>query len=123
MVENRSPRKNVDMKKFSLLVVILACAFCFSSCNGKSAKTTERVVKEAFQEYRKVSQNDGVRYLRTKHKLEQIDNAINQRNVCHTCDGYGVVYHIDNYGNIITDYYGNPALFTCDQCGGSGKAY
>lgn len=111
------------MKRFSLLVAGLACVLCLSSCNGKTAKTTGRVVKEAWQEYRKVSQSNGVRYLKAKNKLEQIDNAINRYNVCDACDGWGVVYHVDNYGNIITDYYGNPALFTCDYCGGSGKAH
>lgn len=111
------------MKRFSILVACLACVFCFSSCNGKSAKTTERVVKETWQKYRKASQSDGVRYLKSKHKLEQIENAINKYNVCNTCSGWGVVYHVDNYGNLITDYYGNPKLFECEHCGGSGKAF
>lgn len=37
------------------------------------------------------------------------------------CNGGGIVYATDMYGNVLVDYYGNPQTITCGNCGGSGQ--
>lgn len=111
------------MKNFSIIIVILVSVICFSSCNGKSAKYGERAVKNLYKEYKKVNESEGVRYLKMKNRMNQLENVINEYNVCSTCGGYGVVYCVDEDGYYYTDSYGNPQLYTCDDCGGDGKAF
>ena len=41
--------------------------------------------------------------------------------VCTQCGGYGAVPMRDGYGNIVTDYYGNPMPAPCAVCGGTGQ--
>lgn len=38
---------------------------------------------------------------------------------CSHCQGNGMVYATDMYGNLIYDYYGNPQVVYCPQCGGN----
>lgn len=40
---------------------------------------------------------------------------------CPYCNGGGIVYVTDMYGNVLVDYYGNPQTITCGNCGGSGQ--
>lgn len=40
---------------------------------------------------------------------------------CSQCGGGGVVYLLDYYGNIQLDYYGNPVIRQCPNCGGTGS--
>lgn len=40
---------------------------------------------------------------------------------CPYCNGGGIVYATDMYGNVLVDYYGNPQTITCGNCGGSGQ--
>lgn len=40
---------------------------------------------------------------------------------CPYCNGGGIVYTTDMYGNVLVDYYGNPQTITCGNCGGSGQ--
>ena len=38
---------------------------------------------------------------------------------CPHCQGNGMVYATDIYGNLIYDYYGNTQVVYCPQCGGN----
>lgn len=40
---------------------------------------------------------------------------------CTYCNGGGIVYATDMYGNVLVDYYGNPQTITCGNCSGSGQ--
>lgn len=40
---------------------------------------------------------------------------------CYDCGGQGAVYYVDDYGNAETDEYGNPVLYRCPTCNGSGQ--
>lgn len=40
---------------------------------------------------------------------------------CPYCNGGGIVYATDMYGNVLADYYGNPQTSSCGNCGGSGQ--
>lgn len=40
---------------------------------------------------------------------------------CPYCNGGGIVYATDMYGNVLVDYYGNPQTTTCGNCRGSGQ--
>ena len=40
---------------------------------------------------------------------------------CPYCNGGGIVYVTDMYGNVLVDYYGNPQTSSCGNCGGSGQ--
>lgn len=40
---------------------------------------------------------------------------------CPYCNGGGIIYATDMYGNVLVDYYGNPQTITCGNCGGSGQ--
>lgn len=40
---------------------------------------------------------------------------------CQYCNGGGIVYATDMYGNVLVDYYGNPQTITYGNCGGSGQ--
>lgn len=40
---------------------------------------------------------------------------------CPYCNGGGIVYATDMYGNVLADYYGNPQTSSCVNCGGSGQ--
>lgn len=110
------------MKKNFVFLLILS-AIVLGSCNAKSAKTAGRIAKKAVDKYQKVNQNEGLRYLRMKKNFQQVENVINEYNVCSSCGGYGVVYHVDDAGYYYTDYEGNPKLYICDDCGGTGRAY
>ncbi|MCQ2075461.1 MAG: hypothetical protein MJZ20_00275 [Bacteroidaceae bacterium] len=107
------------MKNFSIIMVLLVSLVCFSSCNGKSAK----IGKSLYKELKKVNESDGVRYLKMKNRMNQLENVINEYNVCSTCGGYGVVYWVDEDGYYDTDSYGNPQIHICKDCGGDGKAF
>lgn len=109
------------MRKFSsVLVLFAAIALCLPSCKPNQAK---RAAEQIYKEYRKVSEHDGIKYLKAKNCMRQLENVYNQINVCSACNGYGIVYHVNEYGYYETDYNGNPLLFTCDKCGGDGKSF
>lgn len=41
--------------------------------------------------------------------------------ICPQCQGNGMVYMTDIYGNMVFDYYGNPQVTYCPRCGGIGQ--
>lgn len=108
------------MIKFVFFVaIILLTGFCVSCRNSSKAK---RFVEKAVNEYRAASKSDAVRYLKTRNRInkakELLDNYTSSSS-CSTCNGYGVVYQVDIYGNVITDYYGNTIFYFCPECGGA----
>lgn len=109
--------------------IILSLALLCISCGGKESKkvvdsTVKELVNRAEEKFRSANQSDAVRYLKTKHRIEMAEDIYNNHispSPCPTCNGYGVVYRIDAYGNAITDAYGNIQFLFCPMCGGSGQ--
>lgn len=93
-----------------------------SSC--KNASKAKPVIEEVVNSYKAASKSDAIRYLKTKNRMEMAEdlyNEITAPDPCSTCNGYGVVYQIDSYGNPVTDYYGNIQFLYCPSCGGTGQ--
>ena len=92
------------------------------SC-GKASKA-KPLIEDAVETYKAANRSDAIRYLKTKNRIEMAEDIYNNyisSSPCSMCNGYGVVYKTDAYGNAITDYYGNVQLFFCPVCGGSGE--
>ena len=110
------------MKKIAIfLTIALAIGMCVSCKNPRPA---EEAVKTMVKKYQAASKSDAVRYLRYKHKYEQAQELYDDymsSSPCGTCNGCGVVYEVDSYGNVITDYDGNTIFYFCPTCGGSGS--
>ena len=105
------------MKKNLLLIVALSALSL--SCNG-----FKKGARYAYKEYQAASKSDAVRYLKSQNRKQMAEDLYNDyiaSSPCSTCNGYGVVYEIDSYGNAITDGYGNVQLFFCPDCGGNGQ--
>lgn len=104
-----------------LIGTILTVLFIptMSSCGGKGKRIGEKI----YQEYKAASKSDAVQYLKLKSRFEQAERIYNDMvySPCATCNGYGVVYLVDEYGYAITDAYGNYQFRFCPTCGGSGK--
>lgn len=112
------------MKKtiVSSMALGIVCSLSFLSC-GKASKA-KPVIEKAYKEYKAASKSDAVQYLKWKHRYEQAEriyNEITTLSPCGTCNGYGVVYLVDEYGYAITDYNGNYQFQLCPYCGGTGK--
>ena len=103
------------MKKITFLVaIVLSMGLCVSCRN--TSKTTD-FVKKAVNKYRAANESDAIRYLKMRNRINQVEKLINNNtSYCSTCNGYGVVYQIDEYGNVITDYYGNTIFYLCPSC-------
>lgn len=63
-----------------------------------------------------------------EHGDDVIETAVDVYNenvpkviTCYDCGGEGAVYYVDDYGNTETDEYGNPILYRCPTCNGSGQ--
>ncbi|MBQ2980142.1 MAG: hypothetical protein IJE18_08565 [Bacteroidaceae bacterium] len=110
------------MKKIAIFVaIVLSVGLCISCRNSSNTKL---FVDKAVKEYRAASKSDAVRYLKTQNRINQAERLIDNyysSSSCSTCNGYGVVYQVDAYGNVITDYYGNTIYYFCPTCGGSGN--
>lgn len=100
---------------------------------NKAASSVER---EAGQVERAIEENADDAYRSTRssrpsrprhHSSYDDDNDYedtqSQANyaTCPYCNGSGIVYATDMYGNVLVDYYGNPQTITCGNCGGSGQ--
>lgn len=109
-------------KFLSLLALASISAITLSSCNNPSKVKT--VIEKGVKSYKAASKTDAVRYLKAKHRMEMANDIYNGYIAplpCSTCNGYGVVYQIDAYGNAITDYYGNILYSYCPHCNGTGR--
>lgn len=113
------------MKKFFTVLSIALCTTIFISCNGKTAKETERFVTRLYKEYKAMSESDAYRYYNMQRKIDKFEQLSHNISKCSTCLGYGVVYKTDENGNYYGQFdgYGNfcPTIFTCPACYGSGK--
>lgn len=97
---------------------------------GKAASSVER---EAGQVERAVEENADDAYRSTRssrprhHSSYDDDNEYEETApqayyaTCPYCNGGGIVYATDMYGNVLVDYYGNPQTASCGNCGGSGQ--
>lgn len=89
----------------------------------REAGQVERVVEEnADDVYRSRRGPRRLRHSYSNDDNEYDDNATQAYYVaCPYCNGVGVVYVTDIYGNVLVDYYGNPQTTTCSNCGGGGQ--
>lgn len=98
---------------------------------GKAASSVER---EAGQVERAVEENAddayrSTRRSRPRHNSSYYDDDNEYEETapqayyatCPYCNGGGIVYATDMYGNVLVDYYGNPQTSSCGNCGGSGQ--
>lgn len=106
------------MKKIPILILCVLVLTSISSCRKDSSK-----VVKSIKEWRAASKSDAIQFLKWKHRFEQAEKVYNNMiySPCSTCNGTGVVYQIDPYGNIVTDYYGNVQYFWCPSCAGTGN--
>ena len=102
-----------------------------------ASKAASSVEREAGQVERTIEENADDAYRSTRSSrpsrprhLSSYDDDDNdyedtqsQANyaTCPYCNGGGIVYATDMYGNVLVDYYGNPQTITCGNCGGSGQ--
>lgn len=108
-------------KTIALLSLIFLLGLFAPSCN-KASKAAP-IIKDLYKGYRAASKKDAIRYLKWKNRIEQAERIYNNayHTPCGTCNGYGVVYLVDDMGYPITDYAGNYQLQYCPACGGSGE--
>lgn len=105
--------------KSLLYLSVSICLFCGCK-NPKQAKT---VINAAVKEYKALNNTPGVRYLKYKNRMETVKEWLNTEpsySLCYKCNGYGVLYLVDDYGYAILDTYGNYILETCHACDGNG---
>lgn len=111
------------MKKIQITTgsLILLISLVLASC-GKASKA-KPIIEKAYKEYKAASKSDAVQYLKWKNRYEQAERIYNEvtTSPCGTCNGYGVVYLVDEYGYAITDYNGNYQFQFCPHCGGTGQ--
>lgn len=111
------------MKVKAIVSVLMLSALMLCSCGGSASKARPAIEK-AVRNYRAASKSDAARYLKMKNRMEQARNIYNEyftSDLCRTCGGTGVVYQINEYGYVVTDYYGNTIFYFCPICGGSGQ--
>ena len=109
-------------KHLFLLALVSISAIAFSSC--KNASKAKPLIEDVVKSYKAASKTDAVRYWKARNRVDMANKIYDgyiAPTPCSTCNGYGVVYQIDAYGNAITDYYGNIQYFYCPHCNGTGK--
>lgn len=102
-----------------------------------ASKAASSVEREAGQVERAIEENADDAYRSTRssrpsrprhyssyddddNDYEDTQSQVNYA-TCPYCNGGGIVYATDMYGNVLVDYYGNPQTITCGNCGGSGQ--
>ena len=130
----------------SFLMVSLLVGACFlsTSCRGAGGKkaATEaveyverkaatmgddasRLSRESEEEYSSYSNYRKARKLQDRiDRISEEDEETGGMSQpvtipCPHCQGNGMVYVTDTYGNMMFDYYGNPQVTYCPQCGGT----
>lgn len=133
-----------------LFFSVLGLTF-FTSCKGSAgkkaatetlefiekeaaSKAASSVEREAGQVERAIEENADDAYRSTRSSRPRhyssyddddndYEDTQSQANyaTCPYCNGGGIVYATDMYGNVLVDYYGNPQTITCGNCGGSGQ--
>lgn len=107
-------------KIYEICIMILGAICILVSCKPNQAKKTLDIVRK---EYKALNENQGVKYLKYKHRMETAKELIGSStsySLCYTCNGYGVLYLVDDYGYPVLDYTGNYTFMTCEDCNGNG---
>ena len=105
------------MKRTLIFIVTIACAICLASCNGRTAKITEKAAKELWKEgkYKILHPKPGPNTSSTIGKIRDLgEDLLTQK--CSRCGGYGYVYRLNEFGYNYVDYYGQPLVFPCPDC-------
>lgn len=109
------------MKHLFILGIVLCGTMSLVSCkNGKQAKQIYNVVRK---EYKALNENNAYKNAKARFRYERAKEYLNDSytySLCSSCNGYGVLYLADEYGNAIVDDYGNFSFVQCDDCDGNG---
>lgn len=118
-LEKLSPTNSKETRmKHSLLLLLATCLLV--GCKPNQTKKALDIVRK---EYKALNENQGIKYLKYKHRMETAKELIGSSSsysLCYSCNGYGVLYLVNEYGNPILDYNGNFTFTTCQDCGGNG---
>lgn len=88
---------------------------------GQVERAVEEDADDAYRSTRKTSRpRHHSSYDDDDNDYEDTQSQANYA-TCPYCNGGGIVYATDMYGNVLVDYYGNPQTITCGNCGGSGQ--
>lgn len=111
----------MEIKNVVAVVLAILFAGMLSSCRNVSK--AKPVIEDIYKEYKAASKSDAVKYLKWKNRYEQAERVYNNtiHTPCGTCNGYGVVYLVNEYGQALTDYDGNYQFQLCPNCGGTGE--
>lgn len=90
---------------------------------NRDAKTFESEESSALRTYKNKRRADRLRENIDEHLEEDAEEYVPQQIViqCTQCNGGGIVYVVDGFGNIVTDYYGNAQTMYCPNCKGQGR--
>lgn len=87
--------------------------------SGKLSKEAEEEYN-TYSKYRKAKRSAD----RAQEFFEEDEQQATPQAVtitCPYCQGNGMVYATDAYGNVVFDYYGNPQVTFCPKCQGNGQ--
>ncbi|MBQ9312131.1 MAG: hypothetical protein IJ213_03695 [Bacteroidales bacterium] len=106
-------------KHIKLLKILFICSTIFlcTACKPK--------IKDVERLYKSVTESDAYRFYKMQnrvHKFNQLREYIYSSYVkkCDMCNGWGILYISDEYGNAILDNYGNIQYVYCGKCHGEG---
>lgn len=134
------------MKNLICILCVFVFSLLFTSCRGSSGKrvateAAEFVEKKASKYIERESkafedeESSALKTYKNKRRAERVRDNIEdffeedeeeyvpQQTIiqCPQCNGGGIVYVVDAYGNIVTDYYGNAQTMYCPNCQGQGR--
>ncbi len=110
--------KIINMKFIFILGISIFLPIVLTSC--KDARSNKKIIDTIRKEYKALNNNNGAKYrYRYETAKRHVENSYNYR-ICLTCNGYGILYSVDLYGNPIVDYYGNFQFTGCHNCNGYG---
>lgn len=108
--------KKYIMKKIILIFCSIFTLSSFVSCKGKQ-------VKAIYEGYRAFTESDAYKCYKAYHRAQTVKNLLASQpsySLCEKCNGYGILYLVDSYGNPMLDAYGNYSTVICDNCQGYG---
>lgn len=120
-------------KKLFIFGAIILSSVMISSCNKASKakpfleKVIEREGAQAEKNVIREAEESTLKRTRTSRPRHHSsgDEFYSQPTTyyvqCGQCNGSGAIYVRDYYGNIQYDYYGNPMVSQCTNCGGRGQ--
>lgn len=111
---------NSKSKIYETFIIDIGYYLHFGKLQAQSGKKTLDIVRK---EYKALNKNQGIKYLKYKHRMETAKELIGSStsySLCYTCNGYGVLYLVNDYGYPVLDYAGNYTFTTCEDCSGNG---